>query len=215
MSSTRYIMLAASGFLLAACSPAPQEAATVVAEQSVPPASDTQPAPYDTGTTIQTLMNAVIMPNVETLWTAVSYVATEDGVTETLPDSDADWQHLRTSALTLIEAGNMLMIPGREVMNPAASIDSSGFQRSGEEIAQLRTEDPETWLFYAQQLQETTRRTLQAIELRDVMGLTEWGAEINQACEGCHADYWYRPQDEILPRQQVQQDQPVDVPTQP
>jgi hypothetical protein len=160
-------------------------------------------------------MNSVVMPNVEELWTAVSYVATEEGVTETQPDSDADWQRLRTSALTLVEAGNMLMIPGREIMNPDAGTDTAGFQLTGEEIRQLIEQDPQTWLFYAQQLQETTRRTLQAIELRDVMGLSEWGAQINEACEGCHAEYWYRPQEEMVPQQQVRQDQIDKGPTQP
>ena len=27
---------------------------------------------------------------------------------------------------------------------------------------------------------------------RDVLGLIETGARINNACEGCHADFWYR-----------------------
>jgi hypothetical protein len=208
--------------LLSACAPAPPETA-IVEEQApvigepaapVPAPAATQLAPYDTSITIQTLMNSLIMPNVDQLWTAVSYVATEDGVTETQPDSDADWRRLRTSALTLIEAGNMLMIPGRTVMEPGAGSESGGIQLTGEEIAELVEQDGETWIFYAQQMQESTRRTLQAIELRDVGGLTEWGAEINEACEGCHAEFWYRPPGTMQPRLQVQED-PAITPAQP
>ncbi len=201
MSAVRFASVLACFLLLSACTPAPQDSVPVVetpAQTANPVASDT--IPYDTTNTLEDLMTGLVAPSAEQLWNAVSYIASAEGVTETLPDTDEEWIQLRTSALTLIEAGNMLMIPGRAILTGAADPATAGFQYTPDEIAQLLTDDPQAWQSYAQQLQETTRMTLQAIELRDVMGLQEFGAEINDACQDCHAQYWYRPQGVMAPQ---------------
>lgn len=197
MTSVRHAQLLACSLLLTACTPAPQEPPAAVeapAPTVAPVPLVAEASPFDTGSSIEDLMTALVAPNAEALWNAVSYVVTAEGATETLPQTDADWEKLRASAIALIEAGNMLMVPGRAILSGKESAESAGFQLSADEIAQLIAEDAQTWDAYAQRMQESTRLTLQAIELRDLMGLTEWGATINEACEACHAQYWYRPQ---------------------
>ena len=185
--------------LLCACAPAPQEVAPATATEAVVPAQS-DAVPYDTTITIEDLMTAIVMPNAELLWNSVSYIATAEGVTETMPQTDEDWTALRNSALTLIEAGNMLMLPDREILTSDFDQSTAAFQFTPDEIKQMLADDPAPWQDYSQQLQEFTRMTLQAIEMRDVMGLVEFGAEINEACEGCHATYWYRPAGTMVPQ---------------
>jgi hypothetical protein len=197
MIALRCAKFLAVPLVLSACSPPPAEPAPLVESLAVS-ASETNS--YDTASTIADLMNFVIMPNAEYLWNSVSYVVTAEGTTETFPQTDADWTDLRTSAITLIEAGNMLMLPGRAITNAAADPATAAFQYTPDEIAQLLADDPEPWQRYAQQLQESTRMTLQAIEFRDLMGLQEFGAQINEACEGCHASYWYRAPGVMVPQ---------------
>jgi len=187
-------------FALAACTPSVQEQVSLV---TTAPPSDT-----DIGTTIepslvnnsnyylensiQDLMKFVIDPNVKNIWGAVSYVVTAEGTEETLPTTDADWAGLRSSALTLLEVGNTLMISGRKVGAENTSGTLSEFQLTTEEIAQLIRSEPELWISNVQNFQATVADTLSAIDNKDIFAYGETGASINNACDQCHADFWYR-----------------------
>jgi hypothetical protein len=182
--------------LLSGCTPEPEQ------PTSVEPPSVLQPEAVintDSGT-VEDLMTDRVIPNAEHLWRAVSYVANEQGVTETAPQTDADWSQLRDSANALIAAGDELMNTNRAILSSEFDPSTVSFQFTPDEIKQLLAEDSQPWQAYVQQMQDSTRMTLQAIEFRDVMGLVEFGAQINEACEGCHAAYWYRPPGMMAPQ---------------
>ncbi len=142
-------------------------------------------------------MSAEFMPNADRIWRAVSYIANEQGITETMPETDEDWSMLRDSANALIAAGDTLRDTDREIYDDFDASTAS-FQFTPDEVQQLLAEDPQTWQSYIERMQDDTRMTLQAIELRDLTGLVDFGARINEACEGCHAAYWYRPPGEMI-----------------
>ena len=187
--------------LLTACS-SEEETAVPAADPETPPAAAAQEAPapaadsgavYDSASSIRALMNGMVETNARQVWHAVRYVVSEQGVEEeTVPQTDEDWRRLRDAALVLIEAGNSLMLPGRAVAHPEEIAETPEFQYRPEEIAARIAADPEGWRFFLQQMQFATRETLAAIERRDVLALIERGAVINEACEGCHAEFWYR-----------------------
>lgn len=187
--------------LLAACS-AEEETAVPAPIQETPPAAAVEEAPapaadsgavYDTGSSVRALMNGMVEPNARELWHAVRYVVSEQGVEEeSMPQTDEDWRRLRVAALALIEAGNALMLPGRAVAHAEESRETLDFQYDPEQIAARIAADPEGWRFFLQQMQFATRETLAAVERRDVFALIERGAVINESCEGCHAEFWYR-----------------------
>ncbi len=145
-------------------------------------------------------MTESIMPSADHVWRAVSYIANAEGVTETKPETDEDWSNLRDSALALIEAGDELMDTDREILSGEFDQATASFQFAPDEIKQLIADNPQPWQSYIQQMQDSTRMTLQAIELKDLVGLQDFGAQINEACEGCHADYWYRPPGSMAPQ---------------
>lgn len=178
--------------LLCACTPAPEQAdAPDLA--AVPAAMSPESYSASSARTVQELMKSDVMPNADSIWRAVSYVANAEGVTETKPETDEDWSKLRESALALIAAGDELMDTNRDILTEAFDQASATYQYSPDEIKQLLIENPEPWQNYIRQMQDSTRMTLQAIELKDLTGLQDFGAQINEACEACHADYWYRP----------------------
>ena len=148
---------------------------------------------FNTSNTVRDIMNLMVEANARQLWDAVSYVATAEGVQETLPQTDADWQRLRAHAVALIEAGNALMLPGRLIDHPENLDDYEEFMYTPAEIEQLISTDPESWAYNLQEMQAATLLTLTAIDERDLLRFTEQAATINQACESCHAQYWYRP----------------------
>ena len=136
-------------------------------------------------------MKDTINPSAQALWKAVSYVATEAGVTETEPKSEADWAALRKPADTLAKAGVMLSLPTLKIANDKSR--TPAYQYTPAEIEQLRQQEMSAWRDYSQRLQATTQQLISAIDKRDLAAFIEQGAQINQACEGCHGQFWYKP----------------------
>jgi hypothetical protein len=142
-------------------------------------------------TTVNALMKDIINPAANALWTAVSYTATAEGVAETMPETEEDWNLLRARADELIKAGVLLMLPGLKVND--LSVVPPAYQYTPSEIERLIQQDPGGWRNYAERMQTTVLQLMGAIERRDVTALMELGPPVNQACEGCHGQYWYRP----------------------
>lgn len=142
--------------------------------------------------TVSALMKDTINPNVRALWNAVSYTVTEQGVTDTKPATQADWDALHVNADTLLKAAGTLILPALKLEDDPQQ-KTPDYQYSAAEIQTLRQQNPEGWREYAQRLQATTRQLIIDIEKQDVEAYTEHGSPINQACEGCHAEFWYRP----------------------
>jgi hypothetical protein len=149
----------------------------------------------DTSSSVRMLMNNMLETNAQRLWKAVRYVLTEDNVAEdVVPVTDDDWARLRESAITLLEAGNALLLPGRVVDHEPAPADYPDWQYTPEEIQTLKDSAPEGWSYYVEQMQFSTRETLETIERRDVLAFMEKSGVINNACQGCHGEFWYKPQ---------------------
>jgi hypothetical protein len=140
--------------------------------------------------TVAELMKDTINPSAQALWKAVSYVATEAGTTETEPRTDADWAALRKHADVLVRAGSLLILPTLKIAKDQAR--TPAYQYTPVEIEQLRQQGLSSWREYSQRLQTTTQKLIGAIEKHDLPAYIELGAPINQACEGCHAQFWYR-----------------------
>jgi hypothetical protein len=181
---------------LQGCTPAPQPAESG-AEIAVAPEAAATPAAepsvqFNTSLSVKELMNGLVNPNARQLWSGVSYVETEQGAVETIPQTQEDWDQLRTNAMALIEASNALMLPGRSI-DTSENVVTPDFQYTPNEIEQLLAEDPDTWIINLQNLQDYTLQTLETINRKDILGFTERGALINEACQSCHAQYWYKP----------------------
>ena len=63
--------------------------------------------------TIIEIMDALVMPSAQSLWDAVAIDVTEKGTIEKKPQSDEEWAELRATAVSLAEATNLLIVPGR------------------------------------------------------------------------------------------------------
>lgn len=142
--------------------------------------------------TVHSLMRDVINPAARRLWGAFSYVITAEGEQESRPQSDEDWQALRTHADALIRAGLTLKLPTLRVDDGSAP-PAAEYQFDHAEVERLIAADPSVWRNYAERMQGITLRIVTAIDRRDAATYTELGVELNQTCEGCHVQFWYRP----------------------
>jgi len=139
------------------------------------------------------LMVTQVSPSATALWNAVSTEVGPKGPVEKVPRTDDDWAAVRRQALQLIEASNLLMVPGRATAwpnekraNPPGPTDLP----PAEADARMKQEWP-AFLAFSQALQVRGEEALKAIDSRNVDALMEAGGNIDEACEACHKQFWY------------------------
>jgi hypothetical protein len=139
--------------------------------------------------TVQDLMEQLIDPSADGLWDSVAYIAKSSGIEDRRPRTDQEWRAVRTSAITLIEAVNLLSMQGRRV---AADDRRPGpGELSTAEIERRLSTTHAGFVGFAQNLQSAGLKALAAIDAKNAEGLMDAGGEIDEACEACHMTYWY------------------------
>lgn len=156
------------------------------------------PAPEFTATaTIKDLMLGVVDPSADVVWNAVHSTVGDLGVLDVKPQNDEEWANVRYGAIRLVEATNLLMIPGRRVARPGEKSEAPGIELEPDEMDKLIAEDRPGWNKRALALRAAALEALQAIDAKDPDKVFIIGEHIEAACENCHLKYWYPNQ--VLP----------------
>ncbi len=135
--------------LVASCAPTPSP-------PSLPP-----PPPFHAVGTVAQVMEGIVFPSSEVVFNAAVW---SNGVLEGAPTTEEDWHHVEDNALTVAEAGNLLM------MSP-------------------RAKDPDQWMKNATALNAAGALAFKAAEARNVEALFKAGSEVYAACANCHRQY--------------------------
>jgi cytochrome c556 len=161
--------------------------ADAAAPTATPPAAPADPSP--SRLTIQQLMATRVDPSADVLWDSVAFIASARGEEDRRPRSPAEWDAVRRSALSLIQAADDLRAPGRRV----TSIDQAPGpgELSAAAIQRLIDSKPAAFARRARVLKSAANRALTAIDAKDADALMTAGGIIDEACEGCHVTYWY------------------------
>ena len=120
--------------------------------------------PFNTPLTIHELMEWVIDPAADGVWESVAWISNSEGDKEIFPKTQAEWDVVRNSAATLMEAANLLMLETRAV-------------------------DQNNWMQAARRLSKNAEIALAAAKAKDVQLIFDIGAEIYNACSSCHRQY--------------------------
>ncbi len=147
-------------------------------------------AEYRPTTTIKDLMADIVDPAADTIWNSVATTMTKKGKEEKSPHTDEEWATVRRSAIQLIEASNLLQIPGRHVAKPGQR-NEQGIELQPEQIETLINQDGQAWITLAHGLHDSATLALNAADAKDPAKLLESGGQIDNACERCHQKYWY------------------------
>jgi cytochrome c556 len=140
---------------------------------------------------IAEIMDSMVMPAAQALWDAVAIDVTATGTIEKIPRTDEDWDKLRWQAVTLAEATNALVVPGRHVAAPGGPAADPEEGLSPAEVEALLAKDRPAFVAHAHVLHEAAMEALRAIDARSVEGVSDAGGTIDAACEGCHLQFWY------------------------
>jgi hypothetical protein len=154
-------------------------------------------APLEATATLQDLMRYEVDACADHIWDSVGSITTATGVVEREPRTDAEWAALRRDAVVLVEATNLLLIPGRQVSRAPFPSDGPGVF-SSTEIQQRLAAHRAEFNAFALALRATARKILTAVDARDPAALLSSGEQLDGACEACHVANWYPH--EIIPR---------------
>jgi len=109
-------------------------------------------------------MEWVLDPAADGVWGAVGWISNSEGDKEFFPKTQEEWDVVRNSAATLMEAANLLMLENRAV-------------------------DKKNWMQAARRLSKNAEIALAAAKAKDVKLIFDIGAEIYNACSSCHYQY--------------------------
>ena len=155
--------------------------------------SCTRPRPeaeYRPTTTIKDLMDGIVDPAADTIWDSVATTITTKGKEEKAPHTAEEWTTVRRSALQLLEASNLLQIPGRRVAKPGER-NNQGIELQPDQIEALINHDRQAWIALAHGLHDAATLAINAADAKDPAKVLESGEQIDNACEHCHQQYWY------------------------
>jgi hypothetical protein len=135
----------------------------LISSCSSKPAAPALP-PFDTTNSVKDLMANVVDPTADGVWESVGTIYTREGVFEKAPASDEEWNDVKANAMTLVEVGNLLMLPSRSGGN-------------------------DEWIKHAQELIAQSKRAITAAAAHDRDGVFNTGADIYEACVNCHKQF--------------------------
>jgi hypothetical protein len=176
--------------------------------KSETPAPGADGAPeYNQVATIQDIMNTMVDPAADYIWESVGTEVSAAGVVEKAPRNPEEWKLERQNGMILVEAANLLMMPGRKVASSGAKSENPGIELEPHEIEALIAKDRPKFIQLAKDFQKAAIEQLKAIENKDVPGMMQTGGEIEPACEACHKVYWY-PNDPFYKDQKLSEPAP-------
>jgi hypothetical protein len=146
---------------------------------------------YLVTSSIREIMASMVMPSADVLWTAVSSSVTTKGIEEKAPKTEQEWSDVRARAIMIMEASDLILIPGRHVAPSGAVNKDPSVNLPPEQIEKRIAEDPEDWAKFAHAMHDSALPALKAIDAKDPMALSDAGGAIDQACENCHLKFYY------------------------
>ena len=160
---------------------------------------------FRTTATIKDIMDSMIDPGSDVVWDSVETIVSAKGTEEKMPRTDEEWKNVRNHAIMLLEATNLLLIPGRHVAKPGEKAEDPKVELAPEQIETLINQDRASWVKFAHGLHDAALESFKAIEKKDVEGLLNSGDGIDRACENCHLKYWYPNEAKNLQQQEQKQ----------
>jgi len=118
----------------------------------------------DLGFDMKMLMSHVIEPAAEVPWDSAGEIVTIDGTEDLAPRDEEGWHRVEAAGATLVETGNLLLLPRRD----------------------RGTED---WRQFSRSLSAMGHKVMSAAEAKDKDALFQAGADLYSVCVACHQVY--------------------------
>ena len=114
---------------------------------------------------VKELMGHVIDYNAFGVWHNQGWLLDDGGWHELFPTDDAGWLAAESAAISLAEASNLLLLPGRP------------------------PDDDRRWVDYSHALYDAAMKAQATAQKKDKQAFFDAGGEMYEACVTCHAHY--------------------------
>ena len=104
-------------------------------------------------------------PAADLVWDAVGTIVDVNGENHWEPETEEDWIAVRYGAMSMIEAGNLLMM-------------------------ETRARDQDQWIRLSEAMMDAGTLMFQAAEAEDADRVFALGEEVYATCNNCHMLYW-------------------------
>jgi len=157
------------------------------------PARENPRPEYRPTSTVKDIMDSMVDPNADAIWDAVAVTVSAAGTERKAPRTEDEWIEVRRHTIPILEATNLLLMPGRHVARPGEKAEKPEIELEPEQIEALIEQDRQAFTTLAHGLHDAASVVLKAIEARDAQALLFAGDGLDKACERCHLKYWYPP----------------------
>jgi hypothetical protein len=140
---------------------------------------------------IKDIMDSMVDPSGEFVFQSVQQISDEHGIHEKAPQTDADWEAVRERLVVLLEAPNLVVMPGRKVAPPDVKSQNPGIELEPAQIQKLIDDDRPAFIRRARGLQDAAAVAMKAVEAKNKDALFKAEDGVDKACESCHIHYWY------------------------
>ncbi len=121
--------------------------------------------PFRTDMSVQMLMANLVDPAADLVWDAVGTIIDVDGENHWEPETEEEWLTVRYGAMSLIEAGNLL-------------------------IMDTRARDQDQWMRLSEGMMDAATQMFQAAQSEDADLVFDLGEVVYNTCNNCHMLYW-------------------------
>ena len=148
-------------------------------------------APDMSNMSIRTIMAATVDPSGDFLFESIADVADEHGITHKAPRTEQEWAAERHHLQVLIDAPQLLVVPGRRAAEPGDRSSNPAIENEPEEVQRLLDTQHADFALRADRLRQAATAGMKAADAQDTKALFTAITAIDKACESCHLHYWY------------------------
>ena len=128
----RFEVVVLTGILMVVCN-------SCTSQQPQSQAPDPSQAEYRTTATIKDIMDSMVDPGADYIWESVQTIVSAKGTENKMPKTDEEWKEVRRHTIMLLEATNLLQMPGRRVAKAGEKADDPKVELSPEQIEEVRS----------------------------------------------------------------------------
>jgi hypothetical protein len=110
------------------------------------------------------LMDGIVAPAAQVVYDSVATTVTREGVQETRPQNDREWQRIAGNAAVLIEASQLLVMEGR-------------------------AREAEDWAIISKAMGDAAVQVRAAAQKKDPEAILAAGEQLNNSCDNCHRKF--------------------------
>jgi hypothetical protein len=148
--------------------------------------------PEDTSKlTIKDIMDSRVDPAGDFLFESVVDVSDAKGIHHKAPHTARQWAEVRHQLQILIDAPDLLDVPGRKAAHPEERSRNAAVENQPEQVERLIAVQHADFVVRAGRLRDAAKVAMKAADAKNPKTLFVAISGIDKACESCHLHYWY------------------------